>query len=199
MQHVQILAETRIATGKTAAKNLRKENKIPAVIYGKNGVNTISTTPSQVKSLIYTPQFKLAEIACDGKTYKTILKEVKFNPITDKIEHLDFLEIVDGQKVNIEVPVKFTGTSPGVKAGGKLIQSLRKIKIKVSPENIIDHLELSISSLELGQSARVRDIAFPQGVECMVNPSIPVATIDIPRALKSAAAAAKKEEGKKKK
>ncbi len=198
MQYVQIEAQNRTSHGKTAVKALRASNRIPAVIYSKNGSNAISTTAADVKSLVYTPEFKLAEISCDGKTYKAILKDITFNPVTEEIQHIDFLELIDGHAIKIELPVKFKGVSPGVKAGGKLIQSLRKVKVKATPEKMVDELHLSISGLELGQSARVRDINFPEGVECLVSPSIPVATIDIPRALKSAATAAKKEEGKKK-
>jgi large subunit ribosomal protein L25 len=198
MQHVEIQAEKRIGTGKKAAKALRADKKIPAVIYSKNGTTHITTTSSDVKSLVYTSEFKLAKIECDGKSYKSLLKDITFHPVTDEIVHIDFLELIDGHPIKVEIPVNFTGTSPGVKAGGKLIRSLRGVKIKANPENLVDQLSLDISSLELGQSARVRDIKFPAGVESMTSGSIPVANIEIPRALKSAATAAKKEEAKKK-
>ena len=101
--------------------------------------------------------------------------------------------MVDGHPIKSELPVSFKGSSPGVKLGGKLQQSLRRIKVKTTPEKMVDSLVLDISNLELGQAIRVRDIAAIEGVEIMNSPGIPVATIEIPRALRAAEAAKAKE------
>ena len=188
MNVVAIKAESRDTNVKASA--IRKESKIPAVLYGGNEILHFSTTHNDVKSAIYTPDFKLAELDIDGKKAKAIIKDIQFHPLTDEIEHIDFLEIEDGRKVKVEIPVRFKGTSPGVKTGGKLIQSMRKVKVKVDPVNLIDELFIDISELELGSSVRVKDIQLAEGMELMVNPAIPVAVVEVPRALKSAEAAA---------
>ena len=194
MQTVAIKGEARTDLGKKFTKSVRNEGMIPCVLYGKDEVAHFSTTLKDIKSIVYTPDFKVAEIELAGKTYRCILKDVQYHPVTDEILHIDFLKLIDGHPVKVEVPVKFTGTSPGVKSGGKLIQQVRRIKIKTVPEKIVDELTLDISSLELGQSIRVRDIQAIEGIEIMNSPGIPVALVEIPRALRSAAAAKEKED-----
>jgi large subunit ribosomal protein L25 len=189
MQTVSINAEKRTVVGSADAKKLRAQELIPAVMYGGDGVTHCTVSPKSLKPLIYTPDFKIAEINIDNTIEKCIVKDVQFHPVSDAILHIDFLKLVPKNTIKINIPVKFNGVSPGVKAGGKLVQSLRKVPIKTTPEHLIDELFVSISKLELGQSVRVRDIVVPEGIEIMSNGSIPVASIEIPRALKSAAAA----------
>lgn len=167
---------------------MRSEGKIPAILYGGPEQVAFSTTHNDVKAAVYTPDFKLTELDIDGKKYKSIVKSVQFHPVTDAIEHIDFLEIEDGRPVKVEIPVRFKGVSPGVKSGGKLIQSIRKIKVKADPVNLVDELFIDISQLELGFSVRIKDIQVPEGIEILMNPAIPVAIVEVPRALKSAAA-----------
>jgi len=148
-----------------------------------------------VKKLIYTADFKVAELNIGGASHRAIVKAVQFHPVSEEIMHIDFLELVAGQSVRLEVPVHFVGSSPGVKTGGKLLQNLRRIKIKTTPENMVSSLELDISELELGHAIRVRDIKPVDGVEIMVTGATPVAVVEVPRALRSAATAAEGEEG----
>lgn len=198
MQVVTINGTPRTDLGKKATKAIRNQGFIPAVLYGGNEVIHFNTTSADVRELVYTPDFKRADITVDGTTYPCILKEVQYHPVTDEIVHIDFLRLVDGTPVKVEVPVRFKGQSPGVKQGGKLIQSVRRVKIKTMPEHLVDELLLDISSMNLGSSIRVRDIEVGEGIEIMNSPGIPVAAIEIPRALRSATAAAEKETGKKK-
>ncbi len=193
MQTVTINGEVRKELGKKATTRARKEGKIPCVLYGKDEVVHFSTEFKDVKSLIYTPDFKLAEVKLGGETYRCILKDVQFHPVNDEILHIDFLKLIAGHPVKVEVPVRFTGTSPGVKAGGKLIRQVRRIKIKTVPEKLVDEMVLDISSLEMGQSIRVRDIQGLEGVEIINSPSIPVALVEVPRAMRSATSAKEKE------
>ena len=188
MNVVAIKTETRDVN--TKASVLRQEGKIPAILYGGDLNVPFATTHNDVKAAIYTPDFKLTELDIDGKKYKAIVKDIQFHPLTDAIEHIDFLAVEDGRMIKVEIPVRFKGVSPGVKGGGKLIQSMRKVKVKVDPKNLVDELFIDISSLELGSSVRVRDIELADGMELMVNPSVPVANVEIPRALKSAASKA---------
>ncbi len=188
MQVINVEAQERNNFGKSSNKQLRKNGRIPAVIYSKDGVKHCSVTHADVKHLVYTPDFKLVEISVGSGAAKCTLKDIQFHPVTDAIEHMDFLELIDGHPVKVEVPVKFKGVSPGVLAGGKLMQSLRKVKIKCIPSAIVDQLYVDISNLELGAAVRIRDIEFPEGVEVMSEGATPVATVEVPRALKSAAA-----------
>ncbi|MEY2950236.1 MAG: 50S ribosomal protein L25 [Saprospiraceae bacterium] len=192
MNVVAVQGQERGTLGKKASKSDRRSEIIPCVLYGGDQPVHFTTTGKEVKNLIYTGDFKLAELEIGGKKVKSIVKEVQFHPVTDKIMHIDFLRLIDDTPIKVELPVRFRGTSPGVRIGGKLIQNLRKVKVKTLPKDLVDHVLIDISSLELGQSIRVRDIDANEGVEIMNAPGIPVATIEIPRAMRSAATAAAK-------
>ncbi len=185
MQVVKITGEVRTDIGKTSNKALRKEGKIPSIIYGGGENINFSTTTAEVKTLVFTPDFKLAEIEIDGNVHKAILKDIQFHPVTDEILHIDFLKLVDDVPVKLELPIKFVGASPGVKNGGKLIRNVRKVKIKTTPQYIIDHVEADISKLKLAESIRIKDITDEEGVEITSNGNIPIATVLTPRALKA--------------
>ena len=186
MEIVQINIEPRVDLGKKATKSIRGAGKIPAILYSKkNGVSHFTTTHKDVKSIVYTPDFKLAELNLNGKVYKALLKEIVFHPVTDAIEHMDFLELVEGQPLKAEIPVQFKGVSPGVKNGGKLIKSLRTVQVKTTPDALVDTLYVSIDDLELGSAVRVKDIETPEGIEILVEGAIPVASVVIPRVLKT--------------
>lgn len=189
MEIVKVEAQARESFGKKYAKQLRNEGLVPAIIYGGNNNTAISVSPKSVKSLVYTPDFKLAEIEVSGDTHKCILKDITFHPLTDEIVHIDFLRLIPETPIKVEIPVDFKGKSPGVKEGGKLIPQMRKVKVKTTPESLIDKVYVDISSLNLGGSVRVRDIDFPEGMEVMTTTATPVAVVEVPRALRSAEAA----------
>ena len=198
MERISFKGEPRNDLGKKATKSLRKEGKIPCVIYGPNKVIHFSTTHSEIKSIVYTPDFKVAELNCDGGKYPCIVKDFQLHPLSNELVHIDFLMLTESHPIKVEVPIRFKGTSPGVKSGGKLLQKLRRVKIKTTPENLVDEIDVDISSLEMGQSLRVRDIQAINNIEILSSAGIPVATIEIPRALRSATAAAEKDTKKKK-
>jgi large subunit ribosomal protein L25 len=193
MKVVAFKGEIRTDLGKKATKAIRYEEKIPAVLYGGDDTVHFTVTYKDVKPLVFTPDFKIAEVEIDGKTYRCILKDIQWHPVSDEIQHIDFLRLIDGHPIKVEVPIRFTGSAPGVRAGGKLQQAVRRIKIKTTPEKMVDIVDLDISKLEMGQSIRVRDIAAIDGVEVLAQPGTPVASVEIPRALRSAATAAAKE------
>lgn len=193
MEAVVVSGTVRTEVGKKATKAVRNAGEIPAVLYSKNGNTHFSTTHKAVKTLIFTPDFHVADLQLDGKSARAIVKDVQWHPVTDEIVHIDFLELIDGQSVKLEVPIRFEGTAPGMRSGGKLLQLMRRVKIKTTPENIVRELKADISSLELGQSIRVRDIETVDGIEIMSAGASPLGVIEIPRALRSAASAAEKE------
>jgi len=193
MQTFTFKAEPRDMAKK--AKQTRKEGKIPAVMYGPDIQEHFSVLHNDIKHLIFTPDFKVGEVELSGQSHKCIVKDIQWHPMTDEIRHIDFLALKEGTKVKVEVPVKFKGVSPGVKAGGALMQMMRRVKVKLDPKDLISELFIDISSLALGESVRVKDIELPADVELMVNSAVPVATVEVPRALKSEEAAAQAEEG----
>ncbi|HOY17220.1 MAG TPA: 50S ribosomal protein L25 [Haliscomenobacter sp.] len=199
METIAITGQSRTGLGKKPSKDLRNDGRIPCVLYGGQDVVHFSVTLNDVKTLIYTPDFRVANLTVDGATYRCIVKDYQLHPLTSQLTHIDFLSLVEGQKVKLEVPVRTKGVSPGVKLGGKLQIKLRRAKVKTLPEQMVTELFIDITSMDLGHSLRVRDIIVPEGIELLNAPSIPVVTIEIPRALRSAAAAEAKETGKKKK
>lgn len=195
MQTVQIKGSLRESRGTAGSKEIRNAGRIPAVVYGGGDVVHISVTEKDVKHLLYTPDFKLAEIDIDGTISKCILKDVQAHPVTDAIQHLDFLRLKDGHPVSVEIPIRVKGVSPGVKDGGILLQLVRRVQIKTTPEHLVDELFVDISELVLGSSVRVKDIEVNEHLQVMNSANIPVASVQVPRALKSAEDEAEGEEG----
>lgn len=186
MQTVAIEGNTRTELTKSSTKAIRREKGVPCVIYGGNEIVHFYAHENSFTKLLFTPEFKVAEITVDGTTYRTLVKDTQFHPVKDTLQHIDFIELVPGKKVKTEVPVKIVGSSPGVKVGGKLLQNIRKIKIMATPEALVDSMVVNISTLELGKSVRIKDLVASEGVEVLSTPAAPVATIEIPRALRSA-------------
>lgn len=189
MQSVKVSGEVRENLGKKSSKIVRRGGLVPAVLYGMGDPIHFTIKALDVRSLVYTPEFKLAELTVGGKTYKAIVKDYQFHPVTDALRHIDFLALQDGHPIKVQVPVVFEGSSPGVRSGGTLQVAVRRIKIKTTPENLVDKLVLNIDELELGSAIRVRDIQAKEGVEIMNPGGQPVASVEVPRALRSAATA----------
>ncbi len=194
MQIVNIPTIERTEFGKAQTKAFRSSGSIPVVIYGGENNVHCGVKKNDVKALIYTPEFKLAELEVGGSKIKCMLKDIQFHPVSDEILHIDFQQLTDGVKLKANLPVVCEGTSAGQREGGKLMQTMRTVAVKTTPENLVDKLIVDISALNLGESARVRDLQVSEGIEVMSPGAAPVAIIEIPRALKSAGAAAEKAE-----
>lgn len=197
MKIIALEGQERNDLSKSTTKTLRQQELVPAVLYGGDEVVHFSVSIKDVRPIVYTADFNIAELTVGGNSYRCILKDKQFHPVTDEIQHLDFLQLVEGKTVKVQVPIRFKGSAPGVKVGGKLQQTLRLVNIKTTLEHLVDEMYADVSSMELGQSIRVRDIQPVEGVEIMNSMSIPIATIEIPRALRSATAAAAATGGKK--
>ena len=193
METLTVKAQGREQTRTRGAEAVRKAGLIPAVVYGSKESKPISVKLLDIRDAIYTPEFKIVELDVDGDKRSTVVRDVQFHPVTEEIVHIDFLELVPENKVVVEVPVRFEGTAPGLKMGGKLMRKMRKVKIKTTPENLVDELIFDVSELKLGQSVRVRDAQVGEEIEVLNSPSIPVASIEIPRALKGAEAGEEEE------
>ncbi len=185
MEFITINGQSRENSGTAAATAVRNSGKIPCVLYGGAAVVSFSADPKEVRKLVYTPKFRTVDLKLDGKSTKCILKEIQFHPTTDAVMHLDFLELVPGKKIKAVIPITFTGSSIGVKNGGKFIASLRSVKVLTTPEKMLNEVVADISALELGQVIRVRDIELQEGVQIINAGAIPIASIEIPRALRA--------------
>ncbi len=195
MKLITIEGQLRSEFGKKASRHIRSEGKVPCVIYGGSSNIHFTTTPKELKPIVYTPEFNKAVIKVDGKEYTCILKDLQFDKITDEVIHIDFLELVAGKRVNANVPLRFVGQSTGVKSGGRFEIKMSSIKVRTTPENLSSHIDVDITNLEIGKNLRIEDIVVTD-TEIMHNKRIPVAAVVTTRALKQEATAAAKE-GKK--
>lgn len=186
MEIIALQGHRKESSGKVAANKIRRNSQVPAVVYKSGGGEALqfSLDAADIRHLIYTSKFKLAEITLNGATHKCIVKDIQFHPVTDAVVHIDFLELVPGVKFKATVPLRFAGTAPGVKAGGKFIPQLRQVNILTTPDKVVDEVVADISGMELGSTIRIRDIATPEGVEITNTGAVPIAMIEIPRALK---------------
>ena len=215
MKTFYLEATPREDVGRKASKNLRKQGLIPAVLYGQqpvalpyNGalhsgeqvveianqkgviVTNFSVSFDGVRKLIYTPEIFVVEIDIKGsKTVKAILKDLHFHPVTDNILHIDFLEVFNDKPVVMEVPVMLEGHAVGVKAGGKLSQSLRKLKVRGLAFNIPEILKVNVDNLELGKVIKVGELTFDK-IEIVNSKNTVVCMVKLTRATQSATAAA---------
>lgn len=186
MEIIALQGNPKEGSGKEGTKKIRNTGQVPAVMYKSGGGEAIqfALNAPEVRHLVYTSKFKMAEITLNGTTHKCIVKDIQFHPVTDAVLHLDFLELVPGVKFKATVPLRFAGTAPGVKEGGKFIPRMRQINILTTPEKAVDEVSADISSMELGSTIRVRDITPIEGVEITNTAAVPIASIEIPRALK---------------
>ena len=161
MKSIAISGSPRENVGKRDAKELRYNGLVPAVLYGGPTQTHFSVSAADLKPIIYTPVVHFIDITVAGVKSQAIIKDLQFHPLTEKILHVDFLLLDEKKPITIEIPIRLTGTSPGVKMGGKLVQKLRKLRIKALPKDHLDNIDVSIEGLEVGKSVRVADLKFP--------------------------------------
>ncbi|WP_276089762.1 50S ribosomal protein L25/general stress protein Ctc [Pedobacter sp. JY14-1] len=191
MKTIAISGSPRENVGKRDAKELRYEGKAPAVLYGGKEQKHFAITITELKDAIYSPEANFVEIALGNERIKAIIKELQFHPLTETLLHVDFLQLFDDKAITMEIPVRLTGTSPGVKMGGKLVQKLRKLRVKALPKDMPQAVEVSIDKLEVGNLFRVRDLE--KGAYLVTNtPEDTIVSVAMSRALKQAEQEAKK-------
>jgi len=193
MNTFQLSGAPRTDTGKKATKADRAAGRIPCVVYGRKGAEHFTVSHGDVRKLVFTGIFNIVDLNVGDNAQQAILKDVQYHPTTDAIEHIDFVKVEQGHPLKVEIPLRTKGVSEGVKAGGRLVQSVRKLKVKADPSNLVDELFVDISNLQLGDAIRVRDVEVPEGIQIMANGAVPVAMVEIPRALRSAETAAAKQ------
>lgn len=189
MKSITIEGQLRTDFGKSATRQLRSQELVPGVIYGGAEEINFKAPAAALRTLVYTPSFQIAEVTLNGKTYRTILKDLQFDKVDDKLIHIDLLELVDDKKVIADIPLKFVGTSKGVKDGGKLITKMKSLKVKTLPKYLKEQIEVSIDTLELNGNIRVEDVKI-ENYEIMNSPRIPIASVVLTRQLKQEEASA---------
>lgn len=189
MKTITIEGQLRTGLGKAATRQLRSQDLVPGVIYGGAQEVNFSAPALAFKNLVYTPDFQLAEITVEGNTYRCIMKDLQFDKLTDRLTHVDFLELNEDKKVIANIPIKFTGTAAGVKAGGRLVSKMKSLKVKTLPRYLRENIEVDLTSLELNENVRVEDVKV-EHYEILNSPRIPIASVVMTRQLKQEEAAA---------
>ncbi len=192
MKSFQLEGTVREVLGKKATKAARKEDKVPCVLYGQGENIHFEVSSNAVRKLIYTPEVYLVELTVAGKEYKAIMKDLQFHPVSDRVLHIDFLEVSADKPVVFNIPVKLEGLAEGVKAGGKLTQEMRYLKVKATYDKLPENLVVDVTELGLGKTIQVGALSF-EGLE-ILSPAMNVVTaVKLTRAAKGAAAKASAE------
>ena len=185
MNTIAISGSKRENVGKRDAKELRYQGKVPAVLYGGKEQTHFAVVASDLKPLIYSADVHFVEIDVDGVKTKAIVQDAQFHPLNEQILHVDFFQLDEKKPLVMQIPVKLTGTSPGVKMGGKLVHKLRKLRVKALPADMPQYVEVSIEPLEVGKSVRVRDLKF-DNFEITNTPEDTIVSVTTSRALRQA-------------
>jgi large subunit ribosomal protein L25 len=189
MKSITIEGQLRTGFGKAATRAIRSQEMVPGVIYGGEKEVNFYAPAAAFKPLVYTPEFQIAEVKVEGKTYRTILKDLQFNKTTDLLTHVDLLELVEDKQVIADIPLKYVGTSKGVKEGGKFVSKINSLKVKTYPKYLKEQIEVPIDNLELNGNIRVEDVK-EENYEFLNSPRIPIASVVMTRQLKQEEAAA---------
>ena len=195
MKEINVTGQKRENLGKKASKALRKEGLVPCNIYGlaeKDGnpaAMSFAIAMTELRKIIYTPHIYVINLVIDGESHTAILKEIQFHPVTDAVLHVDFLEVNDQKPITIGIPVKLTGLAQGVRDGGRMNLSIRKINVTAPYQQIPEHLEIDVTALKIGKSIKVGELSF-EGLEIATSKEVIVCSIKMTRAAMSAAAAA---------
>ena len=201
MKEIDVTGQKRENLGKKASKALRKEGFVPCNLYGEkkdeNGAPvafSFAVSFKELRKIIYTPHVYVINLIIDGESHTAIMKEIQFHPTTDAPLHVDFYEVNDQKPITIGIPVKLNGLAQGVRDGGRMNLSIRKINVTAPYQQIPEHLDIDVTALKIGKSIKVGDLSF-DNLEIITPKQALVCTVKTTRAAASAAAAAATEEG----
>ena len=187
MKEINVTGQKRNDTGKKASKLLRKEGLIPCNIYGeKQGENgapvamSFTCPMNELRKVIYTPHIYVVNLNIDGENHKAILKELQFHPVTDALLHVDFYEINENKPITIGIPVKLTGLAQGIRDGGRMNLSIRKVNVTAKYQDIPETLDIDVTELRIGKSIKVGDLSF-DGLEMATGKEVIVCSIKATR------------------
>ena len=196
MREIQINGQKRETTGKKASKLMRKEGLVPCNLYGEKKDEkglpvalSFAAPFTELRKAVYTPHVYVVVLNIDGAVHKAIIKELQFHPTTEALLHADFYEVTEGKDITVGIPVKLNGLAQGVRDGGKLNLSIRKIDVTAPYKNIPEILEIDVTNLGLGKAIKVGELNF-EGLTLATPAQVVVCSVKETRASKAAAAAA---------
>ena len=192
MKEINVTGQKRTDLGKKASKLLRKEGMVPCNLYGeakKDGkpvALSFASPMSELRKIVYTPHIYVINLIIDGESHTAIMKEVQFDPVTDAVIHIDFLEVNDQKPITIGIPVKLVGLAQGVRDGGRMNLSIRKINVTAPYQQIPEHLDIDVTALKIGKSIKVGELSF-EGLDIATSKEVVVCSIKMTRAAQLAA------------
>ena len=196
MKEINVTGQKRTDLGKKASKLARKEGLIPCNIYGEkkdeNGAPVAMSfvcPMSELRKVVYTPHIYVVNLNIDGEEHKAVMKELQFHPVTDALLHVDFYEVNEEKPITIGIPVKLNGLAQGVRDGGRINLSIRKINVTAPYKAIPEHLDIDVTNLQLGKSIKVGELSF-EGLTLATPAEVVVCSVKATLASRSAAAAA---------
>lgn len=186
MKEITVSGQKRTDLGKKASKLLRKQGLVPCNIYGEKKENgkpvamSFASPMSELRKIVYTPHIYVINLNIDGESHTAILKELQFHPVTDALLHVDFYEVNDKKPITIGIPVKLVGLAQGVRDGGRMNLSIRKINVTAPYQKIPEHLDIDVTGLKLGKSIKVGQLSY-EGIELATSKDVVVCSVKMTR------------------
>ncbi len=197
MATATLTATPRPTSGKSAARSLRRDGRVPAVIYGHaREPLSLSVNARELDRLLerISAENTVIDVSLDGGSARTLIREIQRHPVKRQILHVDFQELVAGEKVTVNIPLVLVGIPEGVRTGGGVMdQTMRELEIEVDPGNIPNHIDVDVANLAMGHSLHVRDLVLPSGVTVLDDEELTIVVVAAPRAVIEAAAAPSEE------
>jgi large subunit ribosomal protein L25 len=184
MKTLELKGQKRENTVKKGSKDLRLAEMVPCVIYGGAGTVHFSAQLDELKKFIYSPQVYFANIDVEGTSYKAVMREIQYHPVTDAVSHVDFYEVKEDKKVKVSLPVKVIGNSVGVRSGGRLAVNVRKLHVEALPKDLPDFIEIDITNMNIGDKLRISQMKV-NGVTFLDAQNVVVAAVTVTRNTKS--------------
>jgi large subunit ribosomal protein L25 len=185
MKTIEIIGYKRANLGKSGAKRLREQGNVPSVVYGEEGQVHFHAPMILFRQLIYTPEVYFVNLNIEGELFHCILQDVQFHPVNDLILHADFLILHEDKPIKMGIPVEFVGRAAGIQKGGKLQVKMQKILVKALPKNMPEKITIDITSMELGDTIKVKDVVA-ENFELLNSPRVTIAAVTIPRLARTA-------------
>ena len=186
MKTTEIVGFKREELGTRSSKALRADGNVPCVLYGGEENINFHAPMYLFRDLLYTPEVYEVKLNVEGVEKNCVLKDAQFHPVSETILHVDFFEIFADKEVEMNIPVKLVGAAPGAQVGGQVYIKTKKLKVVGLPGNLPDYVEVDISTLDLGDSKKVKEVEVAGEYKIVTNPSVSIVSIIIPRALKAA-------------
>ena len=180
MKTLTLSGTQRQKIGRTNAASLRREGKVPCILYGGKDIVHFEAIEKDFKHLVYTPDVHMIKLDVGGKKVDAILQAIQFHPITDSIQHVDFLEVIGDKPVVMDIPIKLNGTSIGVKEGGKLLKKLTRIRVKAPISKIPGTIDLNVEPMKIGDYIRIKDLKY-EGVTFLHEQSVTIVAVKVTR------------------